>query len=453
MKTKAVLPVLLLVCATLACVAAAQDAAKVDVKGAWETTISQSARAHAMPAGEIKQQWALEQNGAKITGTVKDPSGDLSLAGNLEGLNGDVFRGQITNRDDTWFIQATVVGNTMSGTIRSGKDKVERLLTVKRPGAAAQPVVAKAAKPTPSPAAKAACIGCSPDGKATPRTADGHPDLSGFWDNPPENSGHVSARGGDGSVLFDFAGENYNQGGASEAANCNPQANACIEMTQNPNQPPYKPEYAAKVNAIYATAYGGSTPQDPIFDCKPNGIPRGSFGTMEIVQTPQMIAILSESPTDDRIIYLDGRGHPADLDTSYMGDSIGHWEGNTLVVDVAGLNDETWLGGSLRGTDRHTAIHSDQEHVVERWTRDGDTLTYEATVEDPVMFTKPWVLTPRHIKHAPADDYLLQFHCITEDKSHIIQPTENDPYLCVYCTPTAEAKQIKKEKDKEESGK
>lgn len=453
MKNNTIILVVCLLGALVVRVAAAQNADKVDVKGAWDITISESAKAHAMPSGEIKQQWVLEQNGNKVTGTVQDPTnGNLSLAGGLEGLTGDVLKGQITNGSDTWFIQVTVVGTTMSGTIRSGKDKVERLLTVRRAGTTVQPVVAKAATPSPLLAGKATCIGCSPDGKATPRTTDGHPDISGFWNNPAEDAGHVSARGSDGSVLFDFAGEGFNQGAPSEATNCNPQQNACIEMTQAANQPPYKPEYAAKVDAIYAKAYGGSTPQDPIFDCKPNGVPRGSFGTMQIVQSPTAIAVLYESPSDDRIIYLDGRGHPADLDTSYMGDSVGHWEGNTLVVDVAGLNDETWLGGSLRGNERRTAIHSDQEHVIERWTRNGDTLTYEATVEDPVMFTRPWVITPRHMRHAAADDYLMQFHCITEDKSHIIQPTENDPFLCVYCTPTAEAKEIKKAKDKEQSG-
>jgi hypothetical protein len=270
---------------------------------------------------------------------------------------------------------------------------------------------------------KAACVGCSVDGKTTPRTADGHPDFSGFWNNP-DPLGHISNRSDDGSVLFDFAGEltadEFTRRGDSP---------------QQANQPPYKPEYMEKVKAIAATEYGGSTSLDPQFDCKPSGIPRGGFGTMQIVQSAQVIAILFENGENDRIIYLDGRPHPKDLDTSYMGDSIGHWEGDTLVVDVAGLNDETWLGGSLNGSLKSTSIHSDKEHVVERWTRNGDVMTYEATVEDPVMFTKPWVINPRHIRHATADDYLLQYHCITEDKTHIVKPTDNDKFQCLYCLP------------------
>src|SRR5262249_8710330 len=141
----------------------------------------------------VKQQWVLQQNGSKVTGTVKaPPNGDLSLAADLEGLDRDVLKGQITSGDDTWFIHVTVVGNTMSGTIRSGKDKVERLLTLRKAGTAPQPVVAKAVTASTSLAGKPSCIGCSADGKTTPRTSDGHPDLSGFWNNPAENAGHAS---------------------------------------------------------------------------------------------------------------------------------------------------------------------------------------------------------------------------------------------------------------------
>ena len=117
------------------------------------------------------------------------------------------------------------------------------------------------------------------------------------------------------------------------------------------------------------------------------------YSGFQIVETPQIITILFESSpySTYRIIYMDGRQHPNDLDTSYMGHSIGHWEGDTLVVDVVGLNDETWLGGGFTGF-KNAKIHSDKEHVIERISRNGDVMTYEATVEDPVMFTKPWVV-------------------------------------------------------------
>jgi hypothetical protein len=87
-----------------------------------------------------------------------------------------------------------------------------------------------------------------------------------------------------------------------------------------------------------------------------------------------------------RIIPTDGRGHPDDMEPSYLGDSVAHWEGDTLVVDVTGFNTDTWLQGV--GT-----IHSEQLRVTERYTRDTfGTIRYEATMEDPEVFTKPWTL-------------------------------------------------------------
>ena len=215
----------------------------------------------------------------------------------------------------------------------------------------------------------------------------GHPDLNGFWIDPPGTH----------------------------------PAKVCLgESCQAPNQPPYKAEYAAKVNEIYKTAQNGATPLDPQNDCKPLGVPRGAVGPMQILQTPQVTAILyAKSPgMEYRIIFTDGRPHPDDLDTSFFGDSIGHWEKDTFVVDVVGLNDETWLGQSELGNMKHTAIHSEKEHVIERWTRKGNTLTYEATVEDPVMFTRPWVITPRHMQLASANDYIKPSICgDSQDKS------------------------------------
>ena len=74
-----------------------------------------------------------------------------------------------------------------------------------------------------------------------------------------------------------------------------------------------------------------------------------------------------------------------------MGDSIGHWEGDTLVVDVIGLSDMSWL-------DIHGYFHSDKLHVIERLHRDGNTLTYQATAEDPTVLLKPWVRNPVTLK-------------------------------------------------------
>lgn len=267
--------------------------------------------------------------------------------------------------------------------------------------------------------------------KPTPRAPDGHPDLSGFYNNPFSHSGETE---GNGTVKFLFGGKRNLAG---------PKYN-----WPAPTQPSYKPEYAAKVEAIFNSQYGASTPDDPQYDCKPMGVPRASMVPLQFVQTPKMVVILYESNfigQTYRIIYTNGRSHPKDLDTSFLGDSIGHWEGDTLVVDVTGLNDETWLGGAQGHTEpggpgeggghqiveHHALIHSDQEHVIERYTRHGDMLVYEATVEDPVMFTKPWVLTPRHFMlGVPPDDRIFESFCESRDGSHIIKPSQSDEPKC-----------------------
>jgi hypothetical protein len=132
---------------------------------------------------------------------------------------------------------------------------------------------------------------------------------------------------------------------------------------------------------------------DPAFNCKPLGVPRAG-APQQVVQTPKLIVLFyqvdagaGDTPgVGVRLIPTDGRPHRTDVDPMYFGDSIGHWEGDTLVVDVTHFTDDTWLG--MRGYFHSTALH-----VTERYTRKGDTLTYEATVEDPNVLTKPWVMT------------------------------------------------------------
>jgi hypothetical protein len=301
----------------------------------------------------------------------------------------------------------------------------------------------------PAPAAgqssQAAASAAAAASKPTPRTPDGHPDFSGFYnlvdiyhgDPKEEKPGqHVVNRAENGSVFFDYGGAN---GGGGE------EGNTRIRQTQNGKvnmldrtcisceEPPYKPEYMAKVKAIGDAMYGDASPLDPQYDCKPYGVPRGSLRggggyAMQIVQNKDVIAFLYEDRPGPyfRIIYMDGRGHPEDFDPSYVGHSIGHWEGDTLVVDVVGLNDETWLGSGTIGP-KYAMMHSDKMHVVERWTRTGNVITYEATVDDPIMFTKPWVMTPRQTQLAAPDDYIRPTMCIPLDKNHLMK-NDNTPY-------------------------
>jgi hypothetical protein len=295
---------------------------------------------------------------------------------------------------------------------------------------------------------KPPCLGCSVDGKTTPRNPDGHPNLNGLWNGAAQNpnaAGRGNAGGGrvmhrypDGSIIFDFSTEYNEENGIGRLC----QDDSC----QDKNQPPYNAEYMERVKKIAATQFGGTTPLDPAHDCRPPGVPRAGINGIHIVQTPEVITILYEAApySTYRLIYTDGRPHPKDLETSFMGHSIGHWEGDTLVVDVVGLSDETWLGGGgATGRNMYTSLHSDQEHVVERWTRDGDVLTYEATVEDPVALSKPWLITPRRVKHAGPDEEIVESICTANFKEHFVPPRPDDPdfkkrcgYRCQDDTPT-----------------
>jgi len=288
---------------------------------------------------------------------------------------------------------------------------------------------------TPEP--KKWCSGCSADGKTTPRTPDGHPDFSGFYnwgddhyigDTKAQTGGALTSRTEDGSVFFIFGG--IGGGGGEADAPAAPRAGGAAPRNditcQSCNNPPYKPEYLAKAKAIGDSEFGDASPLDPQYDCKPLGIPRGALRgsndpAMQIVQNSQVVAFLYEDRPGPyfRIVYMDGRPHPADLDESYYGDSIGHWEGDALVVDVVGLNDETWLGSGTIGP-KYAMMHSNKEHVIEHWTRNGDTVTYQATVEDPVMFTKPWVTTPRTTQIAPGDA-IAPAMCVAFDKDHLVK--------------------------------
>ena len=292
-------------------------------------------------------------------------------------------------------------------------------------------MVSMPAAQTTAPAKTAA----KPAARTTPRMPDGHPDLNGFYNNTDrytgdpteENPGeHIIKRTSDGNIFFDYAGANG--GGVATGSEPPPEA----------NQPPYKPEYMAKVKALVDKYdYGNTSALDPQHDCKPLGLPRGAVSIMQIVQTPKVVALLYEADPGPyyRVIYTDGRQHPSDADTSYMGHSIGHWEGDTLVVDVTALNDETWLGGGFTGP-KYGNMHSDKEHVIERWSRKGDVISWNATIEDPVMLTKPWSVGPRKAAIAADDDYIQPQMCVGYTKGHFIQPTKEDPGLrCGWCNP------------------
>ena len=138
-----------------------------------------------------------------------------------------------------------------------------------------------------------------------------------------------------------------------------------------------KPGYGPKAQA------GGN---DPILKCNPTGIPRLLFfpQPFEIFVSPQRVFMFFERDHAWRQIWTDGRSHPKDLEPTWMGDSIGKWEGDTFVVDTVGFNDKSWL-------DFYGDPHSEDLHLVERYRRvDHDNLTLQLVVEDPKAYTATW---------------------------------------------------------------
>ena len=194
-----------------------------------------------------------------------------------------------------------------------------------------------------------------------PRAADGKPELTGVWQAGSNRIG---------------TWEETNSGGRGGKVTANP-----VQPTRGPA--PYQDWAAKKV----LDSFNRRGVDDPMVRCLPPGVPRtttmGLF-PMQIVQTPQQIVMLFEVFHTFRVIPIDQK-HPDDIEPSYMGNSVGHWDGDTLVVDVTGFNDETWLAGT--GT-----FHSDMLHVVEKFKRvDYNTIQYEVTMDDPKVLTHPWV--------------------------------------------------------------
>ena len=158
-----------------------------------------------------------------------------------------------------------------------------------------------------------------------------------------------------------------------------------------PDEPPMTPwgeaQFQATKSSFGKHAYPLAQTNDPIYrGCAPTGFPRALLHPFpfQIVQIPGEVIVLFEWDAMRHQIFTDGRQHDTALGPLYMGDSIGHWEGDTLVADTVNFNDKTWL-------DRMGHPHSEQLHIVERIRRvDHDHLTDDLTFEDPKAYTKPW---------------------------------------------------------------
>jgi len=223
----------------------------------------------------------------------------------------------------------------------------------------------------------------------TPRLG-GHPDLSGNW------------------AWNDWIGNYMNGGGRRrspwQAADSNRQSNQTEDFELyspsrfgNLGRPIYKPEHWDKVQQLdmWTNKY------DPVMTCQPLGVPREG-PPRRIYQTDHDVTFLYSGGDagggygEFRVIPTDGRKHDEKkaLESTYLGYTVGHWEGDTLVLDSISFVDSTWLG-------RGGLFHSDQMHVVERFKREGDALLYDVTVEDPEVLAEPYVYPTRIVRRNP----------------------------------------------------
>jgi hypothetical protein len=236
--------------------------------------------------------------------------------------------------------------------------------------------VAVAQKPAPPQKQNAPeRIHALPPGGPAPRAADGHPDFSGVWF--PNGAG----------MDLEFAAPDDTFAGTITAES---EARRQFDPKVTPEErPSFQPWAAAKIAAM--------TPAErelgkASVKCAPRGVPGMFLATpypIQLVQTKGQLVQLMELNNNFRVIHTDGRPHAKDPDPGYYGDEVGHWEGDTLVIDTIALDDSTW-------NDLNAWFHSDQEHVIERVSRPSmNYLVIQITIEDPKVLTKPWTSAPR----------------------------------------------------------
>ena len=237
----------------------------------------------------------------------------------------------------------------------------------------------------------------------TPRRADGHPDMTGNWGgafNPITGSG--TRRCGPTQVPG---------GGINPETGCKiGQDNFWVDYEWiSPSRfglygrPIYKPEFWDKVQELDQW----TNKEDPIMTCQPMGLPR-ALTPRRIFQTVNDITMLYTTSDygggnrEFRSIPTDGRKHDPKkaLEATYMGYTVGSWEGDTLVLDSISFVDTTWLG-------RGGLFHSANMHIVERFTRKGNELYYDITVEDPDVFVEPWVMPTRILRPPAGGDGII----------------------------------------------
>ena len=218
--------------------------------------------------------------------------------------------------------------------------------------------------------------------QALPRTPEGRPDFSGIW-----------------QVLNTAAWDIQDHSARLGVP-------AGLSVVEG-NEIPYQSWAAAKKEENFANRISA----DPDTKCYPPGVPRATYMPypFQLVQAPTHLAILYEYAHGLRNVFLDDSSHPPGHIDWWMGDSRGRWEGDTLVVDVTHFDDRTWF-------DKAGNFHSEALHVIERYSFvDPDTISYEVTIEDPEVFTRPWKMSMLLYRHKEQNFQLLDYECYAFD--------------------------------------
>jgi len=218
------------------------------------------------------------------------------------------------------------------------------------------------------------------NGAAIPRLPDGKPDFQGIWEVRNTANGNLEAHSAAAGIR---AGES-------------------VIVDPPSGEIPYQPAPAAKQKQNFANR----ATADPVNKCFLPGVPRITYMPypLQIFQTPKYVAILYEYVHASRTILMNGAPHLDNIDF-WMGDSRGRWDGDTLVVDVTDNTADTWLdmSGNFHGADMH---------VVERYALiSPDTLQYEATIEDPKVYTKPWTIRMALYRNPDKNAQLYEYEC------------------------------------------
>ena len=243
----------------------------------------------------------------------------------------------------------------------------------------------------------------------TPRLPNGKPDLTGSWGGAV----NLTGAGAPGVTVGDM----FRRCTPFQSKNCMEWTNQSEDwpfmsgMRLDMRQPMYKPEFWDKIIELDQW----TNREDPVMTCLPLGVPRQG-PPARIFATDTDITFIYRAGVDGaggyaefRMIPIDGKPHdPRRANNyTYFGYTVGRWDGDTLVLDSIGFSDETWLG-------RGGFFHTDKMRVIEKFTRTGNQVLYEVTIEDPDVLLQPWVMPARTLRLSPTNAIVAERGSCTE---------------------------------------